>query len=832
MINNYLTAKGKDLTFIPASNGTSIGFVDQENNVLIPARYDAVSFFDSLGFATVMKGGMYGIINTKNVEVVPPISKQIMGYSKVSNIDDDIYNSKVISGLYAVQSEDISKWLIFAPPHPQKASAVFPIGKPAYDDRLSYPRKAGNPNMFTYGYHKIEKENGLVNFIDTLLNEVLADDVINGAALSSTVFVVWDEHGKAGLIKRDGSFTIAPAYYSIATSGLKDVYMVTSLHGNVEGNKGLVNAEGRILLDTIYQEIKYLQHDQFSVSKNAAKGIVNIKQRVIVPPQAYEEYKKLTPELYAGRKQYQNFILDTAGTVLGGPYKTLVGAPEFDLVYSHRGDSTFYYDASGKFLFVKPGIQKVIDGIPFGFVFMEKDKEGFMDRKAVVHLFPVYTSVKWLGIEDAVLVFSKDSREFGIYSLQQKWVIPMQDGLIRKDDNPAGNSKDNVIAWTKGLQTITYTNTLKNPEIKPFLYNGASPLYTIKEYVDKKEITLLNGQKYSYPNERSLEPVSNGQVLFFEMRIKGGKQILDTDMKPILPDGYLCDAVYPYKDSYVFRVRSEDHKSGLFVLEGKWLLEPAVGRTAYSVSEVLWVLGKPGEVQLFSEDLQLINQTIYKEIKTEKESFIVGNYRTSNQVDVYDLEGKMISEGQYSGFITRTKIEVAARKSQQGDLISCVLDTMWNEKQCYPFAEVYPIESNPDYLIVKDLYDFGVINRQGDVVIPFRYEEIVYLEAINMFKIRKGTWKYDFVTPSGKAIIKDAKGVLNSNPLGGPYIVFKGDDYHYVINKDTGKSIAFPVSLGTLTVNSQLAEVPIISLEEGKKITFVNAETGMVYKIK
>jgi len=825
-IQNYNNSVGKDFTYIPVTNGTQMGFVDRQNKVFVPAQYDAVSFFDSLGLAVVKKDGLYGIIDMQKKEVIPLMSKDPIGNRKVSNYEDDPFNSTSIKDLYVVQGVESNNWLVFAPRHQRRSSAVYTKGLPRYEDRLSSMGQSAQPNLFSFGYRKIDKENGLVNFIDTSFNEVLTKDVVNGTPVSPSLFAVLDEQGRAGLMKKNGTYSIPPVYNTISTSGLRDVFLVTT----IGSWRGLVNADGLFLLDSIYTQIYYLQHDQFIVTMQGGRAIIDLKRREIVTKNAYNDYTVLTKGLYSATRQDQYFIVDTAGLLKGGPFTALSGNDRYDLVHGHRGDSTFYFNAQGKFLFAKPAIQKVNYVTTFGIDYTENGKSGMMDRKGVVHLEPVYSSIVLTDIEDAVVV-TNDNSETGLFSIRQKWIIPMQKEGTVIFAASTSLQKVSFISWNTRSQSTMYTGTLKNPEVKS-IEQSSIRTYTITEDADKKVITLLDGRRYTYPNEDEIRPVSNGKVVCFEKRINGRRYILNTELKPILPDGFFVDGIAEYKESFAFVIKNDNFQTGLYHLDGSWLIKPGEFSNIQRMHTTFWKLGTYDAFQLCTDDFKPITKTIYKEFKIIEDRYIIAYYKEGKLIDVFDTKGRLLSEGQYSDFIGHTKNEVTCAKHQNDELISCVTDTLWREKQCYPFAEIKLIESKPDLLIAKDLYDYGVTNRKGEVVIPFHYKDVYYYEAVDLFKVRKGMKVYDFLTPSGQRVIADANGMLNASPLGEGFMLFAGDENRYVFNTKTGKHIVVPLNMGVMIMDSRFAGSDLLTLQQGSKFTYMDANTGVVYKIE
>ena len=210
-------------------NNGLYGFVDRNNKVVIPAAYENVSFFDQQGYAQARQNGLYGIINKSGQWVVPLLEKNPISYSSmVKNLKtgtDQLDQEN--TGIYMIDDKSKGEWFLFSPASKLKVSPKFNFTTPPFEDKLTIEgRKSIESNVFHYGYKKIPKPSGLVNFIDTTFREVLPSDVVNGAALSEDYFVIYNETGKAGF------FFINPAPSSPAshmTESIQPNFRIASL---------------------------------------------------------------------------------------------------------------------------------------------------------------------------------------------------------------------------------------------------------------------------------------------------------------------------------------------------------------------------------------------------------------------------------------------------------------------------------------------------------------------------------------------------------------------------------------------------------------------------
>ena len=62
-----------DSSMVPFQQDRLFGFVDRSGKVVIEPQYEKVSFFSEKGYAKINKLGLYGIIDKKGKEVIPPI---------------------------------------------------------------------------------------------------------------------------------------------------------------------------------------------------------------------------------------------------------------------------------------------------------------------------------------------------------------------------------------------------------------------------------------------------------------------------------------------------------------------------------------------------------------------------------------------------------------------------------------------------------------------------------------------------------------------------------------------------------------------------------------
>ena len=815
-----------DYTYIPYNKNNLVGFVDRSNRVVIEASFQNVSFFDVRGIAKAKKNDLYGLIDKKGNVVVPFFGSRDFTWRQPKYIAETSETEKKLQGIYFLNNTKSGEWVMYSEGR-KKASSLYKYAKPKFDDRLPYYGGKSDPEnvYFKYGYRKVEKADSSVNFIDTFFVEVFKNNIVNGVALSHDLFAIYNSSGKAGLIRKDGTEVIPPTYYAIDNSGWQGYFVITVMSGGYTHPKGLIDQSGKIIIDTIYQDIKQLTKGLFILTQSGKSGVIDLNGKFILPVE-YTDVKYFTNGLFYAKKGSDYFVYDQTGKAVSGPFPVIERYAKYPMITSQRQDSTLFIDSLGKVVFIKPGKFSVREYTNSGIIVAKDNLKGLFSQTGKMLIEPVYDQVIYTWIEDVFMV-GKTDQSTGLFSPSKGWVVTQQgkpQNIYVQGKNE--NSPDNIIVIHNGLVKTTYTNSLKNIVVDSSQYQKNTNGTHITDSGDQKIVHLPNGTSYTYPKDKSIEVNSNDKVVYFKKREDKEIKILNTKMESVIPQDYQYLSTYDYRGSFVFTVSSRQGKVGVYHLDGKWIFGPVEATYLSRLGKHVWYL-KTKDGQLLNEDFKPISNEWYASADIQV-GLIHARYKEGNLIDLFSLDGKLLSKGQYSGIHHYAKEQVTLQKSQQGDLLSCVVDTLIKSEICYPYAYLFPLDNNNELFIVKDLYDYGMINRKGEVIYPCIYKDIDYWPDLGLFVLNQGR-EYTLIDEAGKTLIAKSTSRIDKQSLQSNYWLVTQKEKNLVIDSKTKKITTVPSSLGRVKVDPKLIRHDLLTSVDEKTTTYIDSAKGIVY---
>jgi hypothetical protein len=111
---------------------------------------------------------------------------------------------------------------------------------------------------FRMGAARIHKALDKVNFVDTQLREILPTDYATGLVADSAYFIIAEGEGRAGIADRQGNLRVPCRWPHLQPAG-RTGYFVARAHGSrhpsYPHSVGLMDADGRMVIDTAYYAI-------------------------------------------------------------------------------------------------------------------------------------------------------------------------------------------------------------------------------------------------------------------------------------------------------------------------------------------------------------------------------------------------------------------------------------------------------------------------------------------------------------------------------------------------------------------------------------------------
>lgn len=149
---------------------------------------------------------------------------------------------------------------------------------------------------FLHGILRIYRADGRVNFLDENLREILPKDLAAGAVLDAQHLLFAEDKDRFGIMDRNGKTLVAPVFRSLEPSGHPGYFIANKQRDGSIGEKwlcGLVRADGKMVLDTIYSDIEKVRGaDLLIVRKTGKTGLFDFEGREIVPIEAEYGYQQ------------------------------------------------------------------------------------------------------------------------------------------------------------------------------------------------------------------------------------------------------------------------------------------------------------------------------------------------------------------------------------------------------------------------------------------------------------------------------------------------------------------------------------------------------------
>lgn len=338
---------------------------DGNGKKLINEKYDSVGTFQD-GYARIYKNGMQGVIDPAGKVVVEPV------YQKINIKPDGSISGK----LYP-------EWIIFDDKNQSRGSfhyeSVIPFKEYIYKVKLGEIQALvdiSNQNISNF------KDYNFLQLTDTLIS--------------------YEYMGRQGVMSTNGTSVLEPVFDSVYLD-LSNIYT----YQRADNEKGWVlrNADGTIISNETYDDIKRLNDKFFKVKKSGYWGLINKngKEEILCK---YDSIEKDFEGRFKVHFYGDNGVLSSSGTWIILPQKQ-----EIDLLPGGKYLSRSFHGSEvnsfeGGNIFTKKYLL-----YPFGEAFLQKDldfKVGLFDNRGYRICPTIYDEILPLQ-EDSIYVARKDS---------------------------------------------------------------------------------------------------------------------------------------------------------------------------------------------------------------------------------------------------------------------------------------------------------------------------------------------------------------------------------------------------------------------------------------
>ncbi|BAP29699.1 uncharacterized protein CHSO_0662 [Chryseobacterium sp. StRB126] len=321
-------------------NGKEYCFINEK---LEPAfsnnKYDSASVFDTYKNAIIKRNGKYGIIKPDGSAKVP-IEYDWIGYFDTNHNSSEYYNAKK-GKIFHIYNKDLKK-----------------IGE-SYE-QVSNDFSVSTPNLI---FKNLKGQYGMVHWGGNIVIPFEYEDLQK----QKSGFIYGRKNGKTGLLDENGKVKIPFQY--------KDLYELDDDTQLFIGDHKVIDIENKPILfgyDTLVP-IHY-NHQKFIASKNKKFGVVDIKNKVLLPL----EYDEISNWVEYGPEK-RHFVVKKGkhGLIEYETFKTII-LPVYDqfiqrggVIFACRNGKSGILDTNNKelcpFIFdeIKPAVS-------FGYGYSEK----------------------------------------------------------------------------------------------------------------------------------------------------------------------------------------------------------------------------------------------------------------------------------------------------------------------------------------------------------------------------------------------------------------------------------------------------------------------------
>ncbi|MBK8965360.1 MAG: WG repeat-containing protein [Lewinellaceae bacterium] len=356
---------------------------------------------------------------------------------------------------------------------------------------------------YNYGLYPVFREAGKMNFVDTAFNEIFSRDFFYGAILSNNYLLLADENKKMGIGDRQGQIRIPLEWGRLEPAKHEGYFLVNAFRGlnfTDPHRAGMIDIDGKVIIDTIYQYIKTAGDNGLIVKSKERFGLMDYSGNWILPLafrnifHAFDDYylafgQDMKGNVYNqnGEKQFETDYEDISTLSHRNqdqPYFAVfngtrygVADSNFELLFQNRFSSISLprYESAPP-----PGqTQFIVSESP------KVDHLGVCDLSGKMIVPGDYTAITLLPDFPEPLYLAQKGELYGLFNTNGKAVLPVQFSEITTENNPKGDP--GIIIWARPFgdslffafdqkgqalpHPAVFKRTSRNRSVVEFVYN-------------------------------------------------------------------------------------------------------------------------------------------------------------------------------------------------------------------------------------------------------------------------------------------------------------------------------------------------------------------------
>ena len=462
---------------------------------------------------------------------------------------------------------------------------------------------------------------------------------------------------------------------------------------------------------------------------------------------------------------------------------------------------------------------------------MSNGKSGIIDKTGKVIIEPKYNTIKLPNPKKPIFICIYDynavSGEYKTKVLNEK-----NEEILKNYENV------NTIDIKEVVSSIPYEKTV--------LQYQKDGKYGIINFEGKSIIKPIYEEIRNMPY-REGELIVKKQGKYGVVSINGGK-LLDCKYDYITGDNYYSEEKKYELDGYIVGLNNEDGKMQYGYINNKreQILDVEFDKI-YRMNDVkddenIYLLAeKDGKIQLYKNNKLLLDNN-YQSINYSEDSKLL-ILQKDGRYGVTDLNGKQILRVDYEQIRIPGDYIIAIKDGKQ-----VIFDLVGTQKENLAYTNILKTE-NENYNITVDKNDkYGVINKDGNILIGNKYNYIQYLYD-NYFIVGGETGKSGIINDKGEEILPIKYEVIQKldknnivQAMVGNVLELYSKEMNNIVSMENGKieindeyikvysnnQTTYVSNDGTLKTNFEIFNNNIFASEREGKWGFVNKDNNVV----
>lgn len=462
---------------------------------------------------------------------------------------------------------------------------------------------------------------------------------------------------------------------------------------------------------------------------------------------------------------------------------------------------------------------------------MSNGKSGIIDKTGKIIIEPKYNTIKLPNPKEPIFICVYD---YNATSGEYKTKV-----LNEKNEEILTNYENiNTIDIKEIVSSIPYEKTV--------LQYQKDGKYGIINFEGKSIIKPMYEEIKNMPY-REGELIAKKQGKYGVLNINGGK-LLDFKYDYITGDNYYSEEKKYELDGYIVGINNEQGKMQYGYISNKreQILNVEFDKI-YRMNDIkddenIYLLAeKDGKRQLYKNNKILLDNN-YQSINYSEDSKLL-ILQKDNKYGVTDLNGKQILSVDYEQIRIPGNYIIAVKDGKQ-----IIFDLAGTQKDNLAYTNILKTE-NENYSVTVDKNDkYGVINKEGDILIENKYNYIQYLYD-NYFIVGGETGKSGIINEKGEEILPIKYEVIQKldkndivQAMIGNVLELYSKDMKNIVSMENGKleindeyikvyssnQTIYVSNDGTLKTNFEIFDNNIFASEREGKWGFVDKDNNVV----